>query len=69
LWLGFSYYNSANLAKTFLSSKKHHPFPAFGNGCAKWERLRERLRKMSDIFLLKVLSESINFAAENNKNL
>ena len=38
-----------------------------GNGCANRERLLERLRKKSDIFLPFILRESINFAAENNK--
>lgn len=39
----------------------------FGNGCEKWERLRERLRKNSPFFLIIVLSNHSNFTPWKEK--
>lgn len=53
----------------FFLSYSYTSIGISGNGCANRERLRERLRKKSDIFLPFILRECINFASENNKNL
>jgi len=36
-----------------------------GNGCEKWERLRERLRPINIIFLLFFFKKAVTFAIEN----
>lgn len=55
--------------KLRLRTLRHTAEPIIGNDCANRERLRERLRKLSDIFLFSLLQETLNFASENNKNL
>ena len=51
----------------FFLSYSYTSIGIFGNGCANRERLRERLRKMSDILFFAILHQSINFASENNQ--
>lgn len=71
-------YIDAKLVKSFLLQKDaSHNLWRFalrsavrlqiGNDCANRERLRERLRNLSYIFLFFLLQITLNFASENNK--